>query len=99
MKRTPLLIGQLFALLSSLGATELRFAKIFTDHFVLQRDMPVPVWGWSGPNTQVKVQFGGQTKKNTADESGKWMIKLDPMPANAKGRQLKVNAVGTSVIL
>ena len=93
------LIGHLFALLSSLGATELRFAKIFTDHGVLQRDMPVHVWGWSGPNTQVKVEFGGQTKNTTADESGKWMIKLDPMKANARGQELKVTAGGSSVSL
>ena len=93
------LIGHLFALLSSLGATELRFAKIFTDHGVLQRDMPVHVWGWSGPNTQVKVEFGGQTKNTTADESGKWMIKLDPMKANAQGQELKVTSVGSSVSL
>ncbi|MBT7854242.1 MAG: hypothetical protein HN675_13065, partial [Opitutae bacterium] len=99
MKRTLLLIGQLFALLSSLGATELRFAKIFTDHCVLQRDMPVPVWGWAEPQTEVHVEFAGQAKNTTSDKAGKWMIKLDPMPANAKGRQLKVNAVGTSVIL
>ncbi|MBT6849703.1 MAG: hypothetical protein HOA16_00790 [Opitutae bacterium] len=99
MKRTLLLIGYLFALLSTLDGDDLRFAKIFTDHCVLQRERPVPVWGWSGPNTQVKVEFGGQTKNTTADESGKWMIKLDAMKANARGQELKVTVGGSSISL
>ena len=63
MKGTFFLIGHLFALLSSLGATELRFAKIFTDHGVLQRNMFVPVWGWAEPEVEVTVEFSGQKKK------------------------------------
>jgi hypothetical protein len=35
----------------------------------------------------------------TSNEAGKWMIKLDPMKANTQGQELKVNALGTSVIL
>ena len=53
----------------SLDAAELRFAKIFTDHVVLQRDMPVPVWGWAEPNTAVSVTFAGRKKTTMADAS------------------------------
>ena len=86
-------------LTSTLLGEGLSFAKIFTDHCVLQRERPVPVWGWSGPNTQVKVEFGGQTKNTTADESGKWMIKLDAMKANARGQELKVTVGDSSISL
>ena len=99
MKGTFFLIGYLFALLEALGATELRFAKIFTDHGVLQREMPVPVWGWAEPQTEIQVEFAGQRKSATSNDAGKWMIKLDPMKANIQGQELKVTAVGTSVIL
>jgi hypothetical protein len=27
-------------------AAELKLATLFSNHMVLQRDMPVPVWGW-----------------------------------------------------
>jgi len=40
----------------------------FCDHAVLQRDMPVPVWGWSTSDAQVSVDFGGQKKSATADK-------------------------------
>ncbi|MBO25633.1 MAG: sialate O-acetylesterase, partial [Opitutales bacterium] len=99
MKGTFFLIGHLFALLSSLGATELRFAKIFTDHGVLQRNMFVPVWGWAEPEVEVTVEFSGQKKKTATDKTGKWMIKLNAMKANIQGQELKATAVGSSVIL
>jgi sialate O-acetylesterase len=82
-----------------LDADDLRFAKIFTDHSVLQREMPVPVWGWAKPQTEIQVEFAGQRKNATSNEVGKWMIKLDPMKANARGQELKVTAVGSSVSL
>ena len=99
MKGTFFLIGHLFALLSSLGATELRFAKIFTDRCVLQREMPAPIWGWAEPEVEVTVEFSSQKKKTTTDKTGRWMIKLDPMKANIQGQELKVTTVGSSVIL
>lgn len=33
--------------LSPLCAGELKLAAMFSDHMILQRDRPVPVWGWA----------------------------------------------------
>ena len=30
---------------------ELRLAGVFSDHAVLQRGIPVPVWGWGPPDS------------------------------------------------
>ena len=49
----------------------------FADNAVLQRQMAVPVWGWSKPGTTVTVKFAGQSKKAVAGKSGKWMLKLE----------------------
>jgi sialate O-acetylesterase len=64
--------------LAALHAGELRLAKTITDHTVLQREMAVPVWGWAEPGAEVTVQFAGQKKTDTADDGGKWMVRLDP---------------------
>ena len=40
-----LLTALLLTSLTALRADEPRFAKLFTDHCVLQREMSVPVWG------------------------------------------------------
>lgn len=55
--------------------------QLFTDHVVLQRDQPIPVWGWTEPGQRIKVALGGQTVETTADARGKWMAKLGPYPA------------------
>lgn len=36
----------------------------FADNAILQREMDLPVWGWSKPGTEVTVEFAGQ--KETA---------------------------------
>lgn len=57
---------------------------------ILQREQSVPVWGLAGAGDEVAVSFGGQRKSAKADDSGRWMVKLDPMPASADPRELVV---------
>lgn len=74
------------------AATDIRFAGIFTHHAVLQRDVSVPVWGWAGPGEKVSLTFANQTKTTAADAAGKWMVRLDPMPASAESREMVVQS-------
>ena len=60
----------------------------FADNAILQRQMPVPVWGWSTPGAKVTVSFAGQTKTATAGPDGKWVLKLDPLKASATPREV-----------
>jgi sialate O-acetylesterase len=97
MKRTTpgktlsLLVALLLAPLAELHSSELRPASVFTDHAVLQRDTAVPIWGWANAGAEVSVEFAGQKKTAKADTAGKWMVKLDPMPASAESRELRVS--------
>lgn len=87
MKRFILLI----TLLSGLGlAAELSLPAVFSDHMVLQRERPVPVWGKADPGSAVTVEFAGQKKTTTAAADRKWRVDLDPMPASSESRLLKV---------
>jgi hypothetical protein len=43
----------------------------FGDNAVLQRDVKVPVWGWSKPGTTVTVEFAGQKESAKAGADGK----------------------------
>lgn len=96
-RRTTLFMTLLALCLSaSLARAEVRVAKIFSDHMVLQRDRPVPIWGWATPGQAVTVAFAGQTKRATADAQGRWRVTLDPLPANATGRELTVAAEGAT---
>lgn len=84
---------------ASLHAAELRFAKLFTDHCVLQREMSVPVWGWTTPDSQVTIEFAGQKKTATAGRKGKWLARLGPMKASRNSRELTASSAGQSVTL
>jgi sialate O-acetylesterase len=66
---------------------------------VLQRDKAVPVWGKATPGEEVTVEFAGQKKTAKADASGQWMVKLDPMPANAESQVLKAGNVSVQDVL
>lgn len=81
-------------------ASPFKLAAPFTDSAVLQRDLPVPVWGWAKPGTEVMVAFASQCKKAKANDDGKWIIKLDPLDASAEPREMTITmADGASVTL
>ncbi len=56
-----------------------RLPSIFSDHMVLQRGVPLPVWGWAEPSEEVTVTIAGQTQTTKADAAGKWKVKLAPL--------------------
>ena len=70
-----------FVLGSSTVFGEVKLARLFSDHVVLQRQKPIPVWGWANPNESVSVAFNGQNKTANADSSGKWTVIFAPMEA------------------
>ncbi len=82
------LIALLLAFFAPAQAAELRLAGLFTDHMVLQREQAAPVWGWANAGEEITVQFAGQKKTGKADATGKWMVKLDALPASSEGREL-----------
>ena len=50
-------------------------ASPFSDHAVLQRGIPVPVWGTADAGAEVKVSFRGNTKSATTDKDGNAMTR------------------------
>ena len=74
----------------SLFLATLRLAAPFSDGAVLQRGMPVPVWGTAEPNARVTVAFAGQEKAATAMADGSWRVTLDPLETSCDGRELTV---------
>jgi sialate O-acetylesterase len=77
-KSSILLLSMLAA---SVLTAEVRLPSVFCDHMVLQRDMPVHIWGKADAGESVTVRFHGQTVKGVADSHGKWSVFLAPVPA------------------
>jgi sialate O-acetylesterase len=83
-------LAAVLLLAGPLHAADLKIAAVFSDHMVLQRDKPVPVWGWADPGEKVTVEFAGQKHSAAADAKGKWLVKLDPLAASAEPRAIVV---------
>lgn len=63
------------------GDAEVRLPSIFGDHMVLQREMPVPVWGWASPGERITVTLAQQQVETTASGDGRWQMRLAPLSA------------------
>lgn len=59
----------------------MRLASVFTDNAVFQRDRFVPVWGEAAPRARVTAALGPARAVTVAAASGRFMLRLPPMPA------------------
>jgi sialate O-acetylesterase len=71
-------------------------APVFSDHMVLQREMPVPVWGWGTPGETVTVKIAGHEASGAVGDDGRWMLKLPPMQAGGP-HEMTVTCGGRTV--
>ena len=73
-----------------LTAAALELGSPFTDHAVLQRGKPVPVWGWSKSGAAVTVEFAGQAVRAVAAEDGHWKVALSALEASSQPRKMTI---------
>jgi sialate O-acetylesterase len=50
--------------------------KLFSSHMVLQRDVPIHIWGQAESGEQVKVSLGGSMASVKSDSIGRWSVYL-----------------------
>ncbi|QDU29003.1 hypothetical protein ETAA8_41090 [Anatilimnocola aggregata] len=78
---------------------ELKLAGIFSDHMVLQRERPVPVWGWADKGRVVTVQFADQIITAKVNDDGTWQAILKPLAASDEARKLVAACDGETVVV
>ena len=76
MKLRWLLLAVL--LYSGWAQAQVSLPKVLSSHMVVQRDLPVHVWGMAGVGEQVTVTFRGESRSVTADKLGRWSVFLAP---------------------
>lgn len=69
---------------------DVKLAAVFSDHAVLQRDKPLPVWGTAAPGESVEIGLGREKASTTADENGCWRVTLAPQPVSATPLDLTI---------
>jgi len=77
------LLGLLYRVLAADGLATaiqpLEVCPLFQDHAVVQREAPLPIWGWAPAGEGITVQFAGQHRDVTANEEGYWRVVFDPI--------------------
>ncbi len=76
----------------------LSIAPMFTDHMVVQRQMPVTIWGQAPAGSDVHVRLAKREAATRADENGRWKVSLESLQAGGP-HELLVEAGGEQLLL
>ncbi len=88
----PLLCTLVGALLASGAYADVKLPAVFNNHMVLQRDVPVPVWGTADAAEEVQLHWDGKPAgKAVADAEGKWKITLGAQQVGGGAHTLTVS--------
>ena len=60
---------------------QVRLPNLVSDGMVMQRDVPVKVWGWSSASENVMVTFRDKSYHAVTGPDGKWVVTLPAMQA------------------
>ncbi len=90
----------------ALAAADPKVPALFADNMVLQRDVPIPVWGTAEPGEEINVLFeqkttegkGAEGKSTTADKEGKWQIKIGPYQTGGEAGTLTIKGAKSTIV-
>ncbi len=90
-----LIMGISFLAVSFSVKAQIRLPKIIGSNMVLQREKPLPIWGWASAGEKITVQFLDQEKFAVANDSGYWRVELSPVKASFKPEQMTIKGRNT----
>lgn len=77
-----LLIVICFVWLGSLiSYADIILPRLISDGMILQRNVPLTIWGWADPEENVFLEFMGEQYNEVADKFGKWKVQIPPQNA------------------
>jgi len=97
-KRNTLFVQMVFLAVCTVASqchAEVQLAHLFSDHMVLQRDLPIHLWGMAEPGEQVHAQLQDASAEAVADDLGRWSVYL---PSRKAGGPFEVMVRGKNEI-
>jgi len=92
-RRNSLRVSVVFLVLTCCTAAavaEVKLPAVIGEGMVLQREMPVPVWGWAKPGEKISVTFDNQSVTTKTGEDGRWKVALKQLKASAEPKPMAV---------
>ena len=76
----------------------LKLGAPFSDGMVLQRQMPIKVWGSAAPKCEIRVKLDGDSARTMSDANGRWLVELPPRGASKKPVTMTVKELAINVL-
>lgn len=92
-----LLLTIVFAAVSA--SAQVTLSPLFTDHAVLERNKPIPVWGNAAPGEKVEITLGPSHASATADGNGAWHAVLPKLGAGGPYTLKANDAMATDILI
>lgn len=70
-----------FCFLPLILSGQISLPPVFSDHMVLQRQMPVPVWGKASPGSIIRIRLADMEVDTEVDREGNWKAEFPAMKA------------------
>lgn len=67
---------------------------LFTNNMIVQRGQPVPIWGWTTPNTRVSGSINNELLSVTSDANGFWQMSAKALPVLPIGQSYTLTITG-----
>ncbi|MDR2065029.1 MAG: hypothetical protein LBP85_04900 [Prevotellaceae bacterium] len=96
MKRLTVLL--ILLLTAGMVFAQVRLPKLIANGMVLQRDVPLTIWGWASPGENITVSFNGAEYKCTADAGGNWQTLMPAQKAGSTPQTMTVKASNTVTV-
>ena len=90
------LLLSLAALWPSVVRADVRLPTVVGSNMVLQREAPLPIWGWAAPGEEVSVKLGDAVQQAKTGDNGKWKVTLPAMKSG--GGPLEMTVTGKNTI-
>jgi sialate O-acetylesterase len=86
-------------LVASSASAQVTLSPLFTDHAVLERNKPIPVWGTAAPGEKVELKLGASHTTATADATGAWHATLPKLAAGGPYTLTANNATANDILI
>lgn len=81
MKKNPFILFLLLTILPFASDAQLSLPRIFSNNMVLQRNVPIRIWGTASPDADISVELGENNISLSVEQDAQWNLYLPPMIA------------------
>ena len=67
-----------FFVLAACSRADVTLPALLADHMLVQRGLPVHIWGMAAPAESVSATFRNETRTAVADQLGRWSLYFSP---------------------